>query len=92
VPGLQWAEFALAPGFKLGLHADPEGHEEGARSPGGASGFYFTVPDVDAAVAKLRERGVKIADEPEDKPYGRDAAFLDPDGNLIAIVAPAPEG
>ncbi len=84
-PEMGWAEFIAAPGIKLGLHEDKNGTEAGSRAPGGATGFYFTVPDVDAAITTLRSRGVKIVDEPEDKPYGRDAAFEDPDGNVLAV-------
>lgn len=89
VPGLGWAEVEVGPGLKLGLHADKDGTEKGSRPPGGASGFYFIVPDVDAAIATLRERGVRIEDEPEDKPYGRDACILDPDGNVLALMTPS---
>lgn len=85
-PEMGWAEFNVG-GLKLGLHADPKGLEPGGRAPGGATGFYFVVKDVDASVKKLRERGVKIVDEPEDKSYGRDACFQDPDGNVIAIAS-----
>lgn len=82
-----WLEFDTGP-LKLGIHADPERVEPGAREPGGTTGFYFGVPDCDAAVATLRQRGVKIVDEPSDMPYGREATFLDPDGNLLALLAP----
>lgn len=82
-----WLEFDTGP-LKLGIHADPERVEPGAREPGGTSGFYFRVPDCDAAVAVLRERGVKVVDEPSDMPYGREATFLDPDGNLLTLLGP----
>lgn len=87
-PELGWAELEVARGVKLGLHADKANLEEGARPPGGASGFYFVVPDVDKAIAALRARGVRVVDEPADKPYGRDACIEDPDGNVLALVTP----
>lgn len=87
-PEFGWAEVEVAPRVKLGLHADPHGVEEGARAPGGASGFYFVVPNVDKAIEKLRARGVKVVDEPADKSYGRDACVEDPDGNVIALMTP----
>ncbi len=88
MPEAGWAEFDLG-GVRLGIHADPKGEEVGGRRPGGASGFYFVVPDVDAAISTLRERGVAIEDEPADKPYGRDATVRDPDGNVLALVTMA---
>lgn len=87
-PEMGWVEVEVAPGVKLGLHADKGGLEEGARPPGGASGFYFVVPDVDAAIRKLRERGAKVVDEPTDRPYGRDAAIEDTEGNVLALLTP----
>lgn len=87
VEPVKWAQFEVAPGVTLGIHADAS--EPGARAPGGSSGFYFTVPDVDAAVAELERRGVKITEKPADKPYGRDAYFEDPSGNEIALVQPS---
>ncbi|HWH09344.1 MAG TPA: VOC family protein, partial [Candidatus Thermoplasmatota archaeon] len=87
-PEFGWAEVEVARGVKLGLHADKGNAEEGARPPGGASGFYFVVPDVDKAVERLRGMGVKVVDEPADKPYGRDACIEDPDGNVLALMTP----
>ena len=89
VPGIGWAEIEVGPGLKLGLHQDKNGTEEGCRAPGGASGFYFAVPNVDKAIEQLRMRGVKVVDEPADKPYGRDACIEDPDGNVLALVTPS---
>lgn len=88
-PEMGWAEFEVAPNLKLGLHADKHGMEVGGRAPGGATGFYFAVPNVDKAIEQLRAKGVRIEDEPEDKPYGRDACIADPDGNVIAILTPS---
>lgn len=88
-PETGWAEIEVARGLKLGLHADKGKMEEGARAPGGATGFYFVVRDVDAAVETLRARGVTIEDKPTDRPYGRDAYIEDPDGNVIALLTPS---
>lgn len=42
--------------------------------------------DCDAAVARLREAGVAISEEPADQPWGeRVARVLDPDGNEVII-------
>jgi catechol 2,3-dioxygenase-like lactoylglutathione lyase family enzyme len=52
--------------------------------------LVFSVPsvaDVDATCARLREKGVRVVTEPQDRPeWGiRTAHFLDPDGFLIEI-------
>lgn len=88
-PDFGWAEIEVAPRVKLGLHADVGKMEEGARPPGGATGFYFAVADVDAVVKRLKAKGAKVVDEPADKSYGRDAYVEDPDGNVIAILTPS---
>ena len=89
VPGMGWAELEVGGGLRLGLHEDKDGIEEGCRPPGGASGFYFAVPNVDKAIEQLRAAGVRVVDEPADKPYGRDACIEDPDGNVLALVTPS---
>jgi predicted enzyme related to lactoylglutathione lyase len=43
------------------------------------------VEDFDAAVAKLKEHGVKFVLEPFQSPVCRLAVILDPDGNSLAI-------
>lgn len=42
------------------------------------------VPDIEAAAAGLRDRGVSIGPM-ENVPYGRAATFSDPEGNVIEI-------
>jgi predicted enzyme related to lactoylglutathione lyase len=83
VPAVKWAEFKLG-GVTLGLHEDE--HEQGHRAPGGTSGFYLTVPDVDAFVAKAERHGARVADKPQDFPYGRVGSLLDPDGNELMFI------
>ena len=48
------------------------------------------VPDVDAAAAELRSKGVTLVSEPEDRAdWGiRTAHFRDPSGTLVEINAP----
>ncbi|GHD83675.1 putative glyoxalase superfamily protein PhnB [Salinibacterium amurskyense] len=51
--------------------------------PGAAASVMLTVnvPDVDAACAAARERGVELVNGPMDRPWGRrTAVFLDPSG------------
>ncbi len=60
----------------------------------------FRVPDIQAAVAELRERGVRIEEYAEPDPVTTDgiadmghswaAWFVDPSGNVLAVVQPKP--
>ena len=46
------------------------------------------VDDVDATVARLREVGVTITEEPSDQPWGaRHAWLLDPDGRRMSVYS-----
>jgi lactoylglutathione lyase len=45
------------------------------------------VDDVDTEVERLREHGVRVLHEPDDKPWGERAAYVaDPDGNPVQLV------
>lgn len=46
------------------------------------------VPDADAYCDEIRRRGIPIAEEPEDRPWGRHFAVEDPDGYRIHILGP----
>jgi catechol 2,3-dioxygenase-like lactoylglutathione lyase family enzyme len=51
--------------------------------------FTIQVPDVDAATADLKARGVTFLNGPIDRPWGvRTAAFSDPAGHIWEIAAP----
>jgi catechol 2,3-dioxygenase-like lactoylglutathione lyase family enzyme len=60
----------------------------------------WRVPDIHAAVAELRARGVRIEDYEAPDPVTRDgiadmghswaAWFIDPSGNVLAVVEPKP--
>jgi lactoylglutathione lyase len=51
----------------------------------------FRVEDMSAAIAQLREAGVKITEEPSDRRDGGDMAFIeDPDGYEIELLSFAP--
>jgi catechol 2,3-dioxygenase-like lactoylglutathione lyase family enzyme len=53
----------------------------GRQAAGSRSLFTLTVDDVDAACARLADRGVALLNGPIDRPWGpRTAAFGDPDG------------
>jgi lactoylglutathione lyase len=50
--------------------------------------FTIAVPDVDAVVAELEQRGVRPINGPTDQPWGRrTAAFADSAGNVWEFAA-----
>lgn len=52
----------------------------------GRTDFWYYTDDVDAAVARLREHGATVVEEPHDREWGeRLASIRDPDGNLLHI-------
>ncbi|PXX59269.1 putative enzyme related to lactoylglutathione lyase [Nocardia tenerifensis] len=55
-------------------------------TPGTLSGVILGSDDVDDAVARLREAGAQV-DGPIDQPWGRQATFVDPDGNSFVLQA-----
>ncbi|RKR76105.1 VOC family protein [Frondihabitans australicus] len=51
---------------------------------------YIAVADVDGTLARAVELGGAVVDQPEDTPFGRLAAFTDPTGAYLKIVADMP--
>jgi catechol 2,3-dioxygenase-like lactoylglutathione lyase family enzyme len=51
-------------------------------------GVIFQTDDCRAAYDELRARGVEFTEEPNERPYGIDAAFRDPSGNGFRLVQP----
>jgi catechol 2,3-dioxygenase-like lactoylglutathione lyase family enzyme len=78
--GPEWAELA-APGVRIGLH--PGGKKPLADHPRHIS-IGLEVEDIDAAIAELRDRGIKIGDAKRDKGL-RLADLTDPDGNPLYL-------
>lgn len=57
------------------------------------AGVNLATPDVDKAFAEIESKGVDIAQEPTDQPWGvRDCALRDPDGNMVRIFEVPDEG
>jgi hypothetical protein len=52
----------------------------------------FAVSDCDATVAKARELGATITQEPMDMPIGRFAGIMDPQGAPFAVMQMTPSG
>lgn len=48
--------------------------------------LWWFVDNADAVYAELRNRGVEIAQEPEDEPFGRTFAIKDPSGNTLYML------
>jgi catechol 2,3-dioxygenase-like lactoylglutathione lyase family enzyme len=53
---------------------------------GFAGTLFLTTDDCRAAFDDLRRRGVDFVEEPEERPYGLDAALRDPSGNNIRLT------
>jgi predicted enzyme related to lactoylglutathione lyase len=71
------AEFTLADGTTFGVWND-----ENTKAPGGT--IMFAVGDINAAVARLRARGLEIAD-PMETPVCFMTFATDPDGNPFMV-------
>lgn len=82
-----WAE-VTAGDLTIGLNAS---EPEGAGGSGGPVIAFRPDDDIDAAVSGLRERGVEIAGEVSEHPWGRIATFKDSEGNDLQLYTP-PEG
>ena len=57
---------------------------------GAAVTLHLTVPDVDAAAARVTATGTDLQRGPEDTPHGRVAVFTDPSGHRWFLEAPTP--
>jgi len=53
---------------------------------GFAGTLFLTTDDCRASFRELSARGVEFVEEPEERPYGLDAAFRDPSGNHIRLA------
>ena len=79
-----WAE-VTANELKIGLNA------RRSETPGGEGGAVIAFsPDgsMDDAVEALKGKGVEFAGGITDHPWGRIAAFHDPDGNVLELYEP----
>ncbi len=53
-------------------------------------GVVFAVADADETVARARELGATVTNEPMDMPIGRFAGLIDPQGASFTVMQPAP--
>lgn len=57
-----------------------------AAGPISSSHIGFAVSDLAAAHARLAAARVEVLRVPEDRPWGRSAAYRDPDGNTVSLT------
>jgi catechol 2,3-dioxygenase-like lactoylglutathione lyase family enzyme len=53
---------------------------------GFAGTVFLTTEDCRATYEELKGRGVEFVEQPEERPYGIDAAFRDPSGNNVRLT------
>lgn len=76
-----WVEFSIPGGHTLAI---AQANEQWQPNPNGG-GLAFELEDLDVAIAKLTDAGVKIILPIQDFPICRMALVADPDGNTIAL-------
>jgi predicted enzyme related to lactoylglutathione lyase len=79
-----WAE-VQADGLTIGLN---EREDEGAGVSGGPVIAFRPEGGIEAAVDRLREKGVEMAAEISEHPWGKVATFKDSEGNDLQLYTP----
>jgi catechol 2,3-dioxygenase-like lactoylglutathione lyase family enzyme len=72
---------------RLILHPDFDDSLKDAKRGAGVV-LHLWVLDADSYCEEIRRRGLAIAEEPHDRPWGRHFAMVDPDGYWIHILGP----
>ncbi len=80
----EWAELEVG-GLTVGLNAR---EEESASGQGGGVLAFSAEGGIEEAVKELEGKGVEFVGGISDHPWGRIAAFEDPDGNALQLYAP----
>lgn len=78
----EWAELE-ANGLRIGLNG-----RKSASGDGGAVIAFQPDGGLDGAVAELKDSGVEFVGDISEHPWGRIAAFEDPDGNSLQLFEP----
>ena len=75
-------------GLNLGIHVPWEG--DTGRGIGGVTGLIFQTPDIKKAFDALKEQGVRIGEEPSERPALSVimGTFYDPDDNEFVVWEP----
>ena len=68
------------------LPPDPQDAE--ARQPGGEAGVSLISDDLKGDFERMSAAGVEFTRPPKQQPYGLEAGFADPDGNVFNVVQP----
>jgi catechol 2,3-dioxygenase-like lactoylglutathione lyase family enzyme len=68
------------------IDADTADEIRNLMAKGFAGTVFLTTDDCRASYEELKARGVEFTEEPEERPYGIDAAFRDPSGNHIRLT------
>ena len=85
-PSERWIEFA-PPGAATRIVLSLATEAWGADRLGQFANIVFEPDDIDATYAELSARGVAFTEPPTDQPWGgRQAQFVDQDGNGFVIV------
>ncbi|MGH2372810.1 MAG: VOC family protein [bacterium] len=73
------------------LHPDFDDSLRKARRGAGVL-IHFWVRDADTSCAEIRQRGIAVDEDPENRPWGRHFSVGDPDGYRIHILGLAEGG
>lgn len=80
-----WGEWSCTEPTLLMLNLYPAGSAGNTRTRLG-----FAISDLDAVHSRLLAAGATVTGRPEQRPWGRAASYLDPDGNTVFLTeAPA---
>jgi hypothetical protein len=90
-PGYRWVTMGVKgqndPEIVL-YQTTPEEKDPRLQHAGNLSGWIFETDDCRKQAEELRAKGVKIIMEPNDAPWGTQAAFQDLYGNAFLLVQP----
>ena len=83
-PELELVLFDSAPGGMFDADAAAQLRQLQARGIFG--GGVFATADCHATYAELKARGVEFVSPPKEEPYGVEAIFKDPSGNIYSLT------
>ncbi len=88
-----YAELRSTNGFRLGLYdrrsfgRNIKQVPEPIAGPVATTELYLFVDDIDAMMARARDSGASLLDDPNDRPWGDRVGYVsDPDGYVVAFA------